>query len=145
MTDFQTLNFTRRPDWRPMLATYMARIARLRFRPGHHDCALFAAGAVEAMTGIDPAAALRGKYARLSDGQRLIRAAGFRDHLDMAAGLFPEVAPAQAAVGDLAMLPSAIPGDPASLGIIQGAGAYVLHVSGLVVVCRLHVERAFKV
>ena len=46
----------RTPYWRSALAAYIAETMRKPFAWGLHDCALFAAGAVEAMTGNDPAA-----------------------------------------------------------------------------------------
>ncbi|WP_291732406.1 hypothetical protein [Leisingera sp. F5] len=133
----------RLPDWRPRLAAYVARVARLPFRPGQHDCALFAAGAVEAMTGADLAAPWRNTYRRLSEGQAALQASGFEDHLALAASLFPEVPAALAQAGDLAVFPS--DGRGAALGIVQGAAAYVLRPEGLALVSRLHIERAFSV
>lgn len=135
----------RLPDWRPRLAEFMGAITRQKFRPGQHDCALFAAGAVQAMTGHDLAAAWRGKYISLGAGRAMLQAKGFSDHLAVAASLFPEVSPAFAQVGDLAVLPSDAAGDPGALGVFQGSAVYVLTPSGLSVVNRLNVERAFRV
>lgn len=135
----------RLPDWRPRLAAYMGRVARQKFRPGAHDCALFAAGAVKAMTGHDPAAGLRGRYRSLEAGRDMLRARGFADHLEVVGALFEAVPPAQARVGDLAVLPSDAPGDPGALGVVQGGAVYVLTPSGLALVNRLNIERAFRV
>lgn len=44
------------------LAAYVGAATERPFRWGEHDCALFAAGWVATVTGIDPAADLRGTY-----------------------------------------------------------------------------------
>lgn len=136
--------FKRSPDWRPRLAEYMAEIARLAFRPGRHDCALFVAGAVKAMTGQDLGADWRGKYRTLTGGQKALVRAGFADHIALVASLCPEVQPALAQVGDVAVLPSG-DGEFLALGIIQGPKVYVLEPGGLALVSRLHAKRAFTV
>ncbi|MEX5600694.1 hypothetical protein [Pseudophaeobacter sp. C1-32P7] len=141
MSDSEALH--RLPDWRQRLEIYVQRVARSPFRPGQNDCALFAAGAVEAMTGADLAAEWRGTYRRLEDGQAALKSAGFADHLALAASYFAEVPPALAQVGDLAVIPAE--GTGAALGVIQGAAVYVMHPSGLGIVSRMRMKRAFKV
>lgn len=133
----------RRPDWRAQLGQYLAEVARRTFRPGAHDCALFAAGAVEAMTGFDAAAEWRGTYRTLAAGRRALQAAGFEDHLALVATFCPEVSPAMASVGDLVAVP-ADDGEVA-LGVVQGAAIYCLTPGGMALVSRLHVQKAFKV
>jgi len=133
----------RRADWRARLAQYVASVAARPFRPGAHDCALFVAGAVEAMTGADAARDWRGTYRTLAAGQAALQSAGFLDHVDFVAAICPPVAPSLAQVGDLA----ALPGDdgPAALGVIQGGGVYCLSPGGLVIVSRLYIEKAFSI
>lgn len=133
----------RRADWRARLVDYLGTQSRARFAPGRVDCCLFAAGAVEAMTGFDPAARWRGKYRRLEDGFELLRADGFADHAAVIEGLFPEIAPSFARVGDVV----ALPGDAgiAALGVVQGGGVYCLQPSGMAVVSRLEIRRAFSI
>lgn len=132
---------SRLPDWRPRLAAYMQRVARLPFRPGRNDCALFAAGAVEAMTGVDLAAGWRGTYRHLADGQAALLAAGYRDHFDLIEQHFQEVAPAFSKIGDLAVFPCE--GQGQALGVVQGGGVYVLSPGGLAVANRLRMVRAY--
>ena len=136
-------SFQRRRDWRARLTDYLSRVARQRFRPGRHDCALFAAGAVEAMTGADPAAMWRGQYDTIEAGRAALAAEGWADHIAVAAALFPAVAPALAGVGDLAVMPADY-GERA-LGIVQGPGVYCLRPSGLVLADRLHMLEAFTI
>jgi hypothetical protein len=53
---------SRLPDWEELLSGYLADNAARPFSWGDNDCILFACGAVEAMTGVDPAADYRGQY-----------------------------------------------------------------------------------
>lgn len=114
-------------NWESRLADYLRRVAREDFAWGRHDCALFAAGGVEAVTGEDPAAAWRGRYATRADGLRLIREAGFADHIDAATRLFPAVPRDQVLPADLAVVAQ----DDPALGLVQGALVYVLTPGGL--------------
>lgn len=54
--------FKRTGDWEQALSQYLAERETKPHKYGTHDCALFGAGAVMAMTGVDPAAEFRGKY-----------------------------------------------------------------------------------
>jgi hypothetical protein len=49
-------------DWEDRLRTYLDRVNDEPFRWGRHDCALFAADCIRAMTGFDPGEAFRGRY-----------------------------------------------------------------------------------
>lgn len=133
----------RLPDWRVRLTDYLAEVARHPLRPGRHDCALFVAGAVRAMTGSDPARGWRGKYRSLAAGQRALEARGYADHVALVAAWCPPVAPAFAAVGDIAVMKSDV--DAAALGLVQGASVYVLSRTGLVLVSRMEMLGAFKI
>lgn len=66
----------RLPDWPERLAALLASKRAARFAWGRNDCAMFAADVVHALTGWDPAANLRGKYADQSAAQALIADAG---------------------------------------------------------------------
>lgn len=132
----------RHPDWKLRLMQYLGEAARTPFQPGQHDCALFAAGAVEAMTGIDYARPFKGRYTTLKGGVRMLREAGFADHIALAAAWFPEIAPAFAAPGDLAVIET--PDGPA-MGVVQGEGVYVLTVDRLGIVPMPGATRAFRV
>jgi putative hemolysin len=133
----------RRPDWRARLVDYLGRQAAAKFRPGTCDCGLFAAGAVEAMTGFDPAARWRGKYRTLAAGFALVQADGYADHAAVFANLYPDIAPALAQIGDIAVLP----GDAGStaLGVVQGGGVYCRQPGGMAVVSRLEIKGAFSI
>ena len=132
----------RHPDWQARLVAYL-HAARLRpFAYGRHDCCLFAADAVAAMTGVDIAAPWRGRYTTLRGGIRVLRRSGHRDHVALAAAHFAEIPPLSAQPGDLAVL--ATQAGPA-LGVVQGEAVYVLGPQGLGLVSLLRAHRAFRV
>ncbi|QYK42872.1 MAG: hypothetical protein KF887_07150 [Paracoccaceae bacterium] len=132
----------RLPDWRSRLGTYVAGAAATRYRPGRHDCALFAAGAVAAMTGSDPAAPWRGRYTTLRGGFRVLRRAGYRDHLALVTATLAPCPPSFARAGDLA----AVPGEAGlALGVVQGERIYVLRETGLATVDLLQAVAAWRV
>jgi hypothetical protein len=122
-----------------LLIAYAAEAGTRRFRPGRHDCALFAAGWVKAATGRDIARGWRSRYRSLKRGQRLLEDAGFADHLAFAAAHLPEVAPAFAQIGDIAVL------DDSAFGIVAGEMIWCLRPDGLGLVPRGQMRRAFKV
>lgn len=130
--------------WRTALFDYVHASAPKPFRWGEHDCGLFAAGAVQAMTGEDFAADFRGRYTSLGSGLRQLRKAGFDNHAEMAASLLHEIHPSMAQIGDIAAIN--VEGHIA-LGIFQGERIYVLRpgAAGIGTVLRLDAERAFRV
>ena len=132
----------RHADWKVHLAQYLGEIARAPFEPGVNDCALFAAGAVAAMTGLDLAADWRGKYRTLQEGLALLAAAGHADHTALAAKHFDEIEPVFGAPGDIAVVDGP---EGATLGIFQGAGIYVLTTARLGVLPMAFAVRAFRV
>ncbi len=132
----------RLPDWKARLTAYLTQCARQPYEMGRHDCALFAAGAMEAVCGIDPAAPWRGQYITKAAGLRLVRRAGHADHVAVFAAALEEIAPAFAAAGDIAV----VEGEGAQLlGVVQGEGVYVLRPSGLGILGRDQMKRAFRI
>jgi len=130
-------------DWEPRLVAWLASVRARPFAPGAHDCGLFTAGALEAMTGVDHGAAWRGRYKTLKGARRLLKKAGYADHVAYVAGLFDEVPPAFAQAGDIAVIDG---DDGPALGIVQGEGVYVLTPAcGLGLVPRRQMKRAFRV
>jgi hypothetical protein len=121
-----------------LLIDYAAEAGQRPFRPGRHDCALFAAGWVKLVTGQDLARGWRSTYRSLRRGQQLLEDAGFADHVALAAAHLPEVAPAFAQVGDIAVL------DNQAFGIVAGEMIYCLRPEGLGLVPRGQMRRAFQ-
>ncbi|QPC87422.1 hypothetical protein GA830_12215 [Mesorhizobium sp. NBSH29] len=131
--------------WRSALADYVDDVKAQPFAWGTFDCALFAAGAVNVMTGADIGADHRGKYKTLAGGLKRLKAAGFANHADYAASLFEEIHPSHAQVGDIAAIKATDAGLYA-LGVVQGPRIlFVRQEGGLGSVDLLTAERAFKV
>ena len=121
-----------------MLIAYAAEAGQRPFRPGRHDCALFAAGWVKLATGRDLARGWRSSYRSLSKGQHMLEDAGYADHVALAAAHLPEVAPAFAQIGDIAVL------ETQAFGIVAGEMIYCLRPEGLGLVPRGQMRRAFQ-
>lgn len=107
----------RLPDWEDRLSAYLAAREKAEFRFGKMDCALFAAGAVEAMTGEDPAAQWRGRYRSHAGSVRQIRKAGHKSLVSLVSDIFEEIPPAFARRGDI------VADRAGSLGVCIGAAA----------------------
>ena len=122
-----------------MLITYAAEAGQQPFRPGRHDCALFAAGWVKQVTCRDLARGWRSTYRSLQRGQQLLEEAGFADHVAFGAAHLTEIAPALAQIGDVAVL------DDQAFGIVAGEMIYCLRPEGLGLVPRSQMRRAFYV
>jgi hypothetical protein len=133
---------TRTTDWRARLIDYLARAHSAPFRPGQHDCALFASGAVAAMTGVDLATHWRGRYRSIRGGLRVLRAEGYADHIALTDALLDDCPVSLAQVGDLAAVPGP---DGLALGVVQGARVYVLRPEGLATVDLLAACKAWRV
>ena len=71
-----TLTHPRLPDWQDRLSALIARAHREPFVWGQRDCCLWAADAMLAITGFDPAAGLRGRYSNATGAYRLLRTIG---------------------------------------------------------------------
>lgn len=139
---------SRRPDWRAQLRVYVESVRGLAFVWGQMDCALFVAGAVEAMTGIDHTDGLRGKYDTAASALRTVRMLGYIDHVDMARAKFDEIkdrgrpAPHLAQVGDIAVIPTPA---GAALGIVQGPRVFAMGERGLTTIDLLEATMALRV
>lgn len=129
----------RLPDWRPRLVAYLEEVRARPFAYGSHDCALFVAGAVEAMTGTDFAGNYRHQYDSLKSGLKLLSKG---DHVAFLARLFEEIAPAFAQVGDIAVIGEI--GTPA-LGVFEGEFILVLRDEGIGRMPRAAATQAYRV
>ena len=132
----------RHVDWKARLIVYLAQSVGKPFVYGEFDCALFTLGAVAEMTGFDLTTEYRGRYSTLVQGVVLARRDGFRDHVELVAAHFAEIAPAFAQAGDIAVVEGA---DGPALGLVQGEHIYALMPGGLVLVPLLAAIRAFRV
>jgi len=132
----------RQQDWAQRLAEYVGAVARTPYQPGVHDCALFVAGAVEVMTGVDHARGLRSKYTTVAGGMKQLKKRGYADHVDFVAQHHEEVPPLTAWQGDIAVVPSP-EGD--AVGVVQGRFIYVVGVKGVGCLELKDAVRAFRV
>lgn len=119
----------RRDDWQIQLMQYIAERARTPIDPSAPVCAEFAAGAIEAMTGVRLGLAWRGKYPTVVAGLRALRAAGYADHVALAADMFEEIPAAFACPGDIAVLRGRL--GIRVLGVVQGPNIYVQATNGI--------------
>jgi hypothetical protein len=111
----------RRPDWPERLSAVFVAARGRAFEYGVHDCGLFAADCVEALTGTDPAAVWRGRYATQAE---FLALAGVRSLSGIARRIFAPVPVSLAWRGDLALAPLGAPvrGRPApTLMVFDGA------------------------
>lgn len=110
--------------WEDALVNYIAIKRHEPFNYGVNDCCLFAAGAVEAITGEDPMPEFRGKYDSLKTSLIAIRDIGAGTLEATMDGKFPEVGIGNAQRGDLAFFDD-------SIGVVMGSFAYFVSDDGL--------------
>lgn len=136
----------KRDTWKADLRAYLAAQADAPFlwsgAEGGHDCGSFAGGAVEAMTGENPHAAVAGKYKTMAGALRALKRLGHEDHIAYAASVLDEIDPLYAQFGDVAVVDS--PEGPA-LGVVIGAHIEIRTPEGRGVVPLTDAVRAFRV
>jgi hypothetical protein len=136
------MTLTRHPEWRSRLSACIEGALQRPFEWGRHDCALFAAEAVQAMTGTDFAEFWRGRYRSAAGAMKILGRGGYDSHVDYAAAHLPELHPALAATGDIAVIAAA---EGPALGVVTGAFVAVPGPEGLSFVPRSEAVRAFHV
>ena len=133
------MNVRRIEGWEGRLADYIA-VARSRvFKYGEFDCCLMLCDAVEVITGVDPAAALRGHYATERGAIRTLRryaGGGITETAEKIAATLgaPEVALSFARRGDIVLFDDreTVPsGFDAMLGVCLGREVGVIQLEGL--------------
>ena len=93
----------RLPEWEQLLHDYVAALDGATFSWGTLDCALFAAGAVLAQTGVDLAADFRSRYRTARGSVRALRRFGAGTLEATIAASLPQCGLAFAQRGDLVM------------------------------------------
>jgi len=101
------LTLTRTRLWQSRLDALLSERLHTPFAWGSHDCALFAADAIVAVTEVDPAAALRGTYSTEAEARAILDAAGGLEAIATEA-LGPSVPAALARPGDIGLLDTAL-------------------------------------
>jgi hypothetical protein len=116
----------RLPDWEPLLAAYVAASRDTVYRLGKRDCARFAVGGVEAVTGVDIWPADLDGYTSQRGMVRAIRRMGWQSLDDAATALLGPSIPALAAhSGDVVS-------DGQALGLMTPSGPVALSEAGFV-------------
>lgn len=110
--------------WEDALSDYMDMKRHEPFEYGVNDCCMFAAGAVEAITGEDPIPEFRGKYDSLKTSLQVIKDIGAGTLEATMDGKFPEVEIGHAQRGDLAFFDG-------SVGVVMGGFAYFVSDDGV--------------
>lgn len=140
-----TVVLKRLPDWHSRLIRAVEDVRRDPLVWGASDCGMDWAGrAVEAVTGINPAAGLKPRYSTAKGALAFMRRQKVDNLGDLVARYLPEIHPSRAALGDIA----AIKTDDAfgyALGIVNGATIMVRGETGVRVIDLLNADRAFAV
>lgn len=119
---------TRLKTWPSRFAALVAEAWVRPFEWGTHDCCLWSADAVQAITGEDPAAAWRGTYQCERGAARVLFRLGGLSAAGALAGA--EIDPSLATTGDVGMV--RWPDGIVSLGVCAGEGWLVVGDAGLV-------------
>ncbi|PRD42138.1 hypothetical protein C5748_18495 [Phyllobacterium phragmitis] len=126
------------PDWEKRLVAVTERHLRTPCVWGEDDCLLTVADAIEAMTGTDHAADIRGKYKSKTGAYRLIKKRGYPDLASVLGSLFEGIPPAIAMRGDVGIYDS-------TAGYFTEYGFALKADDGLRFIPRTMVDKAFKV
>lgn len=121
----------RLPDWQLRLQALVQARLMAPFAWGAHDCCLFAADAVQALLGQDPAAALRGQYHTADEAERIVHSFGGLEALATAV-LGPPVRVSRARPGDIVLMAAKSGMDGPALGVCNGSTALGPAARGLV-------------
>lgn len=128
-------------DWRFRLKEFVRSQSGRPFKFGVLDGAMFAAGAIEAMTGEDLAVGYRG-YRTAAGGLKKCKAKGHETLVGPFEHL-PEIAPMHALAGDLVVFDGEA---GLCVGIVQGANVWGVNEDrGVVLLPKSEVIKAYKV
>jgi len=142
-------------DWPKRLAEYLEEHNSTPFEWGRFDCCLFVCGAILAMTGVDPAKNLHGRYVNETGASDVLLEEYGEDSLEeIVAAIceregFPEITPSFAQRGDVVVVNAPLSGDSmfhVCLGIIAPGGrAAVASPRGFILFPINRVIRAWRV
>ena len=128
-------------QWQSRLAELLSERLHTAFAWGTHDCCLFGADVVQAVTGHDPASALRGTYTDEASGRELLESLGGVAAIATEA-LGEPVPVAQARVGDLGLV---LADGAQTLAVCIGQQWRAPGLTGLVLLRAAHVQQAWRV
>lgn len=130
-------------DWMLRFDEIVRARHRTPFQWGLHDCCMWPADCVLAITGDDPAHGFRGSYSDEAGARALVEAHGGVAGLASAV-LGDEVPPAAARVGDIGLHETAT-GEGPSLCVCGGDFWFAAGARGLVMLPLEAIERAWRV
>lgn len=131
----------RQQGWERILYEFIAARERMAFDWGKHDCCLFAADCVQAMTGIDHAAPFRGKYSTEGKAKALLKPYG--GIIGYLIAIFGDCIPvSMARRGDVVAVETA---HGTALGICTGAVSVHAGTHGLVRISTLEAISAWRI
>ncbi len=132
---------TRLPTWQTRFALLCIERRARAFEWGAHDCCLWAADAVHAVTGKDFAEGLRGTYATAAEAAKMLKQVGGVRGVATAA-LGEPINPTLAAVGDIVLLTEE---GRDLLAVCNGLEALCAGPTGLVPVSTRQAHAAWRV
>jgi hypothetical protein len=132
------------PGWEELLAELVDARRATPFTWGTQDCCAFAADVVLTLTGVDPMAGFRGRYADEAAAEALIGPDGLEAQAAAAmAGIgAPEVPAAFAQRGDVALV---LVGNQPTIGVVLGHQVAAPGPDGLAFVPARLIQRAWAV
>lgn len=132
-------------DWPLRLDAFLSAARDRPFSWGDNDCALFVADCIGALTGVDPAADLRGRYVDQDSAAAVIGAGGLSRLVERIASAhgFQSIQPTFAGRGDVVMFTT--PEYGVTLGICIGAYIAAPGADGMILFKRSRIERAWRV
>lgn len=90
--------------WEQALVTSTASKLRTVWAWGEHDCIIFAADCIKAMTGQDLAEEFRGQYDNEAEAWALLGSIGYEDLGALVSSRLPEIKPRDAMRGDVVLM-----------------------------------------
>lgn len=128
----------RKTTWEEELSDYITSKRDEPFEYGVNDCCMFAAGAVEAMTGENPMEEFVGSYKTLTGSVKALKTIGEGTLEATIDGKFDEVEIGRAQRGDLAFFDG-------SVGVVLGGFAYFVTDEGLERISRDYWDKCWRV
>lgn len=126
------------PNWESALSDYIESKRDEPFVYGVNDCCMFAAGAMIAITGIDPIPEFRDQYNSLASSVRAIKELGAGDLEKTIDGKLPEIPVGLAQRGDVAFYDG-------SLGVVMDGYAWFVSDDGLERIPRSEWAKAWSI
>lgn len=125
----------RLPDWVERLTAYLEQLRTQPFHPVSNNCALFARGAIEAITGADAITVLKLEMplTEIGAARVLLEQGGIRGLAEKFFGMPADPAILQARRGDLAIAPAdvLVGEDRETIGVVESGGILTVTPSGL--------------